>query len=135
MSPQASAIKVDTARKLLGSWQSDRSRTLQFWGFAKNAKPATKRMFKGRDFFGHLRWRITGKRIRVEHEERFSTYPYTVLWKDEHRVIIRIGGRKPDVRDIHFDGDDYFYMLAGRANCEFFRRVRSNTSFERTRER
>jgi hypothetical protein len=135
MPRQAPSTKVDTAKQLLGSWRSDRLRTLEFWGFAKKAKPAAKRLFRARNFFGHLEWHVTAKRIRVVYEGQSRSEPYTVMWKDDYRVIVKIGGTKRvDVRDIHFDGDRHFYMLAGRANCEFFRRVRSNTSLERTRE-
>jgi hypothetical protein len=94
-----------------------------------------KSQFRSKNFFGHLEWHVTPKRIRFVHEGRSHSDAYTVVWRGEGRVIIRIGGKsKSDVRDIHFDSDDHFYMLAARANCEFFRRVRSNISFERTRE-
>jgi hypothetical protein len=58
-----------------------------------------------------------------------------VLWKSEQRVVIVVGsGAEQSLHDIHFDGTEHFYMLAARANCEFFRRVRPNKSLERTRD-
>ena len=136
MSSRTSSQTPDPAKRLLGVWRSDRARTLAFWGFPKSMPSKLKSQFRSKDFFGHFEWHVTPKRIRFVHKGRSQSESYTVTWKGEDRVIIKIGGKSnPDVRDIHFDADDHFYMLAARANCEFFRRVRSNTSFERTRGR
>ena len=135
MSRRDSGPPTDPAKRLLGSWRSDRFRTLEFWGFPRSMPPGTKRLLRARDCFGHLEWHVTPKRIRFVHEGKSHSAPYSVVWKDKHRLIIRIGGKSDaNVRDIHFDGESHFYMLVARANCEFFRKVRSNTSLERTRE-
>jgi hypothetical protein len=120
------------APSLIGVWKSDRARTLEFWGFPKKATPRARKFLSSRGFFGNLMWRIT--RTHIYHAWEISgSSPYRVLWQNEYHVVIRIG--RPgsfEVRDMHFDGPDRFYMLAGKANCEFFRRVDANQWVERT---
>ena len=124
------------ARKLLGHWQSDRKRTLEYWGFPRAASARSRKLFRSKDFFGKLRWHVTPTRLRHSYEGETKVAPYRVLWSDQYHIAILIGkGRTANLRDIHFDGDDAFYILAGKANCEFFRRVRANKSLERTRGR
>jgi hypothetical protein len=116
---------------LLGRWQSDRHKTLEYWAFPSTATPRAKKIFRSKDFFGHLRFRITPKRFTVTYEGRSSSQPYRVVFHGTHRAILVFGtGRKKEFRDLHFDGLDSFYMLAGKANCEFFRRVGANNALK-----
>jgi hypothetical protein len=121
------------APSLIGIWKSDRARTLEFWGFPKKATARARKFLSSRGFFGNLMWRIT--RTHIYHAwEMSGSSPYRVLWQNDYHVVIRIGGPGSfEVRDIHFDGPDRFYMLAGKANCEFFRRIDANQWLERTR--
>ena len=119
---------------LVGTWKSDRARTLEFWGFPKKANARARKFLSSRGFFGNLMWRITPTHIHHLWEMSGSS-PYRVLWRNEYHAVIRIGRRGSfEVRDIHFDGPDRFYMLAGKANCEFFRRVEAEQWLKRTRE-
>ena len=121
---------------MLGEWQSDRNKTLQYWAFPKHATARSKKLFRAKNFFGHLRFRITPKRFTVTFEGESSSQPYRVAFHDAYRAILVFGtGRKKEFRDIHFDGNDSFYMLAGKANCEFFRRVRANNALKGRREK
>ncbi len=123
------------APTLIGIWKSDRARTLEFWGFPKNANARARKLLSSRGFFGNLMWKIT--RTHIYHAWEISgSSPYSVLWQNAYHIVIRIGRRGSfEVRDIHFDGPDRFYMLAGKANCEFFRRIDANQWLERTRHR
>jgi hypothetical protein len=119
---------------LVGTWKSDRARTLEFWGFPKKANARARKFLSSRGFFGNLMWRITPTQIHHLWEMSGSS-PYRVLWRNEYHAVIQIGRRGSfEVRDIHFDGPDRFYMLAGKANCEFFRRVDAEQWLKRTRE-
>jgi hypothetical protein len=125
-----------TVRNLLGHWQSDRKRTLEYWAFPRTASARARKLFQSKNFFGKLRWQFTPTRLRHSYQGETRVAPYRVLWSDQYHVAILIGkGRNASLRDIHFDGNDSFYILAGKANCEFFKRVRANTSLERTRGR
>jgi hypothetical protein len=123
--------QAESLAPLLGEWQSDRHKTLQYWTFSRNAPARTKKLFRSRDFFGHLRFRITPKRFTTTYEGHSSSQPYRVIFHDAYRAILVFGsGRRKEFRDLHFDGDNSFYMLAGKANCEFFRRVEANNAFK-----
>jgi hypothetical protein len=132
MAKRSAAVKSKEPT-LIGIWKSDRARTLEFWGFPKKANARTRKFLSSRDFFGNLMWKIT--RTQIYHAWEISgSSPYRVLWQNAYHVVIRIGRRGSfEVRDIHFDGPDSFYMLAGKANCEFFRRVDAGQWLERTR--
>jgi hypothetical protein len=128
--PSSAKLTVPT---LIGVWKSDRARTLEFWGFPKKANATARKFLSSRGFFGNLMWKITPTHIHHAWEFAGSS-PYRVLWHNKYHVVIRIGRRNHfEVRDIHFDGADRFYMLAGKANCEFFRRIDANQWLERTR--
>ena len=119
---------------LLGKWQSDRRKTLAYWAFPSTATARAKKLFRSKDFFGHLRFRITPKRFTATYEGKSSSQPYRLIFHDAHRAILVFGSaRKKEFRDLHFDGPDSFYMLAGKANCEFFRRVGANNALKKRR--
>jgi len=122
--------KSDQALRLLfGEWQSDRYRTLQFWAFPRTTPERVKRLFRSMSFFGHLRFKVTPRRFTAFFEGKSYSQRYRVMWQSQDRVILAFGkGRKAEIRDIHFDGSDSFYMLAGKANCEFFRRIGAGRS-------
>jgi hypothetical protein len=123
--------RTEPLAHLLGEWQSDRHRTLQYWTFPKNVPARTKKLIRSKKFFGHLRFRITPKRFTVRYEGKSSVQPYRVIFNDAYRIVLAFGtGRQKEIRDLHFDGHDSFYMLAGKANCEFFRRVGASNAFK-----
>ena len=67
--------------------------------------------------------RITPTRIYTECEGRKSVSRYEILWADQWSVILLIGeGSSAKARQLFFDGD-YFYTLASRTICEYFKRV------------
>lgn len=118
--------KASNLAPLFGEWQSDRHKTLQYWAFPKNTTARAKKLFRSKNFFGHLRFRITPKRFIVTYEGKSTSQSYRVVFHGTHRAILIFGaGRKKEFRDLHFDGSNSFYMLAGEANCEFFRRLES----------
>ena len=83
--------RTDTAlASLLGEWQSDRHRTLQYWAFPKNVPERSRKLFRSKNFFGHLRFRITRKRFTVTYEGKSSSQPYRVIFHGAHRVILAL---------------------------------------------
>jgi hypothetical protein len=131
-SPAKSKVPLPS---LIGTWKSDRARTLEFWGFPRKANARARKFLSSSGFFGNLMWKIT--RTHIHHLwEIAGSSEYRVIWRNQYHAVIRIGRRgRYEVRDIHFDGPDRFYMLAGKANCEFFRRVDANQWLERTRSK
>ena len=112
---------------LRGIWRSDRTRTLAHWGFPPGTAARTKRLIRSPKFFGRLTWRITGSRIYHKFSKSTGFFPYRIIWRDYGRAILELQmGETIVMCDIHFDGADSFYMLSGKANCEFFRRVKAN---------
>lgn len=112
-------------RRLFGTWQSDRKRTMAEYKFAKRRTAKRQRIV--RQIFGHLRLTYTASRVRaVFHEHRWS-HKYEVLGADANSVAIHIfdterpGG--PYIRHIHFDGEDSYWIALGR-NREWFKRVK-----------
>jgi hypothetical protein len=117
---------------LKGTWRSDRTRTLAYWAFPPRTPARTKALIRGSTLFGHLIWRITPTRIHYKYKEVSGSSPYRIIWRNEYRVVLRLGrGSHSTIRDIHFDGPDRFYILSGKANCEFFRRMEANQRLER----
>jgi|SRR5580704_7696488 hypothetical protein len=112
--------KVD--RRLLGTWRSDRRRTLQFYKPGPHSTP--KGHQKLRSLFGKLIVRWTARRCHLEFDgtrfdgERWSQ-PYEVVAIDETSVIVRSDGI---LSQIHFE-KDYYWIAVGGFLCEHFRRI------------
>ncbi|HEV8067803.1 MAG TPA: hypothetical protein VGP76_08695 [Planctomycetaceae bacterium] len=114
-------------RRLLGTWRSDRRRTLQFY------KPGPQSTHKGhgkfKSIFGKLIVRWTARRCYFEFDgtrfdgERWSE-PYEVVATDETSVVVRTAGvdGAPVLSQIHFEGDYYWIAVSGFL-CEYFRRI------------
>jgi hypothetical protein len=116
-----------TFPSLQGAWKSNRARTLAFWGFPPRTPAKFKRLIQSREMFGHLIWRVTRTHIHYSTQGTSGSLPYRIIWRDPYRAVLRVGkGPSSTIRDIHFDGPNYFYMLGAKANCEFFRRVEAN---------
>lgn len=117
----ARATKTD--KRLLGTWRSDRRRTVAEWRFAKRPTPERRRKFLA--IFGRLRLTYTRRCIHgVLGDYRF-THPYEVLAVDSDTVAIRYRDEGVTsewrIQHIHFEGDHYWIAL-GR-NREWFTRT------------
>jgi hypothetical protein len=110
-------------KRLLGTWRSDRTRTLKEWVWPRGLSQAKLR--RARKIFGHLTIRYTPRRAYTEFKGTRSFRDYEVIAIDSSSVAILAfdvvrGERR--IRHLHFEGDCYWLAL-GR-NREWFRRVK-----------
>ena len=133
---------VKSDKRLLGTWQSDRARTAQLWGFKKGVRLTPKKRSEFFSIFGDLTWRFTKTRLYTQLADRESFRTYEILDADDRSVVLRLFEdrlKKSDretfealgvgelllgdhLQQIYFDGDDYIYVESSW-NVEFFKRV------------
>jgi hypothetical protein len=115
-----------TDKRLLGSWRSDRRRTVAEWRFRKRLAPKRRRWFLG--VFGKLRVTYTRTRIRSVFDDSRFTQRYKVLAADSDTVAIYFEDMKVTgqwrIQHIHFEGCDRYWIALG-SNREWFKRDRS----------
>lgn len=110
-------------KRLLGTWQSDRRRTLKelrFW-------PGLKRKHREylRASFGHLRLKYTRRQIQWVLKDFKCSQPYEVLASDSNSVAIRTYFEICDewiITHIHFHDDRHYWISLGYIR-EWFKRV------------
>jgi hypothetical protein len=112
--------KVD--RRLLGTWRSDRRRTLQFYKPGPHSTPKGHRKVKS--IFGKLIVRWTARRCHCDLDGTRWTDSYEIVASDDTSVVVRTTGLdgKPALSQIHFEGD-YYWIAVGGFLCEYFRRI------------
>ncbi len=112
-------------KRLLGTWRSDRRRTVAEWRFSKPISSKNKRMFLA--IFGKLEITYTRKRIRGSLEDYRFSQPYEVLASDSDSVAIRCFDKDLTkewrIRHIFFLGKDRFWIPLG-SNREWFKRTK-----------
>jgi hypothetical protein len=107
-------------RRLLGTWRSDKERTLALWKYQKELSPEVRERFER--IFGKFTLRFTETHIYTVFEDTRDTVPYTVVARDANSVVIAWHEDKErSLQHIHFDADGYF-VLSGH-NVEFYKRV------------
>lgn len=107
-------------RRLLGTWRSDKERTLALWKHQKKLAPETRERFD--NIFGKFTLRFTETHIFTEFEGTKDTVPYSVVASDSSSVLIVWHEEKErSLQHIHFEGESY-YVLSGY-NVEFYKRV------------
>jgi hypothetical protein len=113
-----------TDRRLLGTWRSDRRRTVAEWRFFKPVSPKNKRTFLA--IFGKLEITYSRKYIRGIFDDYRFRQPYEVLASDSDSVAILYFDKDLThewcIRLICFDGKDRFWIPLG-GNREWFKRV------------
>ena len=113
-----------THSRLLGTWQSDRDRTVSEWRFKKRLTTVRRRKFL--DIFGHLRVTYTRTRIRGVLPDYRFTQRYELLAVDSDTVAIRYEDAQVAgewrIQHIHFEGRNHYWIALGH-NREWFRRV------------
>jgi hypothetical protein len=117
--------KSKTDKRLLGTWRSDRRRTLKDWIWPRDW-PARKRK-KLAGIFGHLTLRYTQTRSYSDYRGHKEIRRYEVVAADSDSVAIRRWDSlyaEWRIRHIHFEGDRYWISL-GRQR-EWFRRVKGH---------
>src|SRR5262245_28485382 len=114
-------------KRLIGSWRSDRERTIADWRF-KPDTPEDKQEIVI-NMFGKLELTYSRYRCVSLLNEHRSVAWYRVLAKDSESVMIislrrfEIKGWLRTLYHIHFDGDWYWITLGRSNNREFFRKV------------
>ncbi len=109
-------------RLLLGTWRSDRSRTLKTWHKYYLLRGAKKRRFAA--LFGKLELRYTQQ--FVYHELRDFKYKerYEVIAEDSESIVIRVSseGIKQQIDDVLLEGIEGFFTP--KLHQIHFRRLR-----------
>jgi len=116
----------DPAVWLLGTWRSDKGRTLKEWLYAPRTKKAM-RAFLERDL-GKLIHRFTAKRSYTYSwfEDKWFRSSYEVRWKNSESLFL-VGstpGEEEQGLHLHFISPDCYWMHAGK-NIEYFSRLPS----------
>ncbi len=115
-------------RRLVGTWQSDRWKTIRHFKFRPSTSRKHRRLFAG--IFGKLKIRWGRRRYTWWCEGDEETTPpkterYEIVAMDEHSVVIRIHDfllGEQTLRQIHFEGDRYWMAVSGNL-IEWFRKV------------
>lgn len=112
-----------TDPRLLGTWFSDKGRTLSEWFFSPEATDQARE--KVASMFGKLKIRYTLARVFTEFENDKTVCPYRVLATDDSSVaILRRTDGRDEIQHIHFAGENVYWVTCGR-NREFFYRVQA----------
>jgi len=113
-----------TDKRLLGTWRTDRGRTVAEWRFSKRLTRQKRRKFLA--IFGKLRVTYTRTRIRGIYGDYRFTQRYEVVAKDSDSVAIRYEDTQVTgqwrIQHVHFEGQNRYWIALGR-NREWFRRV------------
>lgn len=111
-------------KRLLGTWRSDRRRTLRYFKPKAWCTPSRLRKFKA--LFGKLVVEWAHGAYHTEFDGHKVTAPYEVVARDSVSVVVQVRdvlSGEDRLQHIHFDGDYYWVALSGGGICEFFRRV------------
>jgi len=119
------AQKVLREPRLIGTWVSDKDRTLEY--LADTQKEALG------ELFGKLKVTYTDKTYTTELDDEREIVPYTVIGQDLHSVVIRDDSEPNPDKDIfelstftkiQFDGPDSYWIITAIGGLtEYFRRV------------
>jgi hypothetical protein len=96
--------KTKPDRRLLGTWRSDRRRTLRELRFPRHV--SRKKQEPLRAIFGKLKLTYTRSRVRYALDDWRATRPHEVLASDSNSVAIRLRDETTDewiIQHLHFD--------------------------------
>jgi hypothetical protein len=119
---KARADKV--TRWLVGTWQSDRRRSLRHYKSATRKIPPRHRKFRA--IFGKLKVRWTRQRCYTEFMGSKSWGKYEIVASDSTSVVVRtlIADDEPTLQQIHFEGPDTYWVGCAGMLCEYFQRLK-----------
>jgi hypothetical protein len=129
------AQRKTAASLLIGTWRSDRRRTVAQWVYPKRLAAERREMFEA--IFGRLEVRFTRTRHSTIYDGQQHSCPYRVIWSREgptfpQLVVVYGRGKDERAQQIFFDSPNSYYVQGGKC-AEFFKRVPSN--FKRRRAR
>jgi hypothetical protein len=112
-----------TDHRLIGTWRSDRRRSLKDWIWKPHASAEQRKRVA--DIFGHLVIRFARQKMHTDFKgERYSRI-YSVLASDQDSVAILHGSSLLDgqsIQHIHFVGDRHYWIALGRGR-EWFKKI------------
>ena len=114
----------NVARWFLGTWQSDRRRSLRHYKTATKKTPPRHRKFRA--IFGKLKIRWTRRRCYVEFLESKTWYQYEIVASDDTSLVVRMreaGDEPGTLQQIHFEGPDIYWVGCAGILCEYFKRI------------
>jgi hypothetical protein len=114
---------IKTDKRLIGTWLSDRQRTLKELRYRPGLSRKSRRWLRAS--YGYLRLTYTRREIRTVLKEFRSRDPYEVLASNSGSVAIRWLCKLTnewDIRHIHFDGPDHYWVCYGY-HREWFKRI------------
>ena len=112
-----------TEKRLLGTWRSDRRRTLKEWLWSPKTNASQRKRFA--QLFGHLILRYTRQRVYIEFKGHNESRSYKVIGRDSESVAVMsyVAWMEEDrICHIHFEGDRYYWITIG-SQREWFRKV------------
>jgi hypothetical protein len=111
-------------RWLMGTWQSDRRRSLR--NYKSGGKPTPARHRKFRAIFGKLKVRWTRQRYYTEFMGSKKRGKYEIVASDSNSVIVRtlVADGEDGLQQIHFDGPDTYWVGCAGILCEYFQRIK-----------
>lgn len=118
------AKKSKTDKRLMGTWQSDRARTLKELRYRPGMTAKQRKMFRG--LFGHLRLSYGRKYVHGVLRDYHFTDPYQVIASDQHSVVIRMYSKVLEqwtLYHVHFADEDHYWVAIG-FNREWFKRLK-----------
>lgn len=122
--------KLKTDKRLLGTWRSDRRRTLKDWIWRRGWSARKRRLFAS--IFGHLTIRYTWTRFYTNFKGHKETKQYEVVAADSDSVaVVRWDSLLQEfrIRHIHFQGERYWISI-GRQR-EWFKKIKKARSRKR----
>lgn len=118
-----------TDERLLGTWQSDKERTVE--ELQRTRRLDEKQLAALSGMFGKLKITYTEATYTTKLDGVTESMPYEVVGRDRHSVVVRdLERREPDLgltefSVIHFDRPDSYWVFTEIGGFrEFFRRVR-----------
>jgi len=123
----AQAASRAAKKRLLGTWRSDKARSIAQWKFSKPISAKRRRAFAS--IFGKNVWRFRPNTCVGTYEDLTWTARYRVLWADEHSAVVEFkNGEGTRCHHLFFEGN-HFYFAAGYAgSVEYFKRMPSNSA-------
>ena len=116
----AAEVHAKTDKRRLGTWRSDKERTVSLWRYKTELDAEKKAKFES--IFGKLTKRFTPTFAYSEYDTEKIKSKYRVLGSDHSSVVVAYVEEKGvELQQIFFEAES-FYVVSGY-NVEFFRRV------------
>jgi hypothetical protein len=115
---------ANARKRLIGTWRSDRGRTMENWVFPNRLAAGKLRFFES--IFGKNTWRFTRHLCFGAFEDATWRVRYEILWASEQSVVVLFKAKAGESCHHLFFDEEFFYFSAGGAgNVEYFKRVQA----------